>query len=131
MVTMTFREFMKGDYEEPLLITDSFKLYVLSDSSDNCLYVGISTANIWNRWFNNTFSHIGTNIYKELFGNSNVGLYVVANIPKSLDWNIHLYSLIDCRRLLNDKRKMPIHEVEPRIIKKLRPSMNVEFNCHG
>ncbi len=46
MIEMTFREFHQHRYRD-----ENYQLYVMKNGSGDVLYVGISTMNIWNRWF--------------------------------------------------------------------------------
>jgi integrase len=47
MIEITFKEFFEYKYQE-----DGFyELYVMQNGLGDTLYVGISSQNIWNRWF--------------------------------------------------------------------------------
>lgn len=46
MIELTFLEFHEQQYEE-----QQFCLYVVKNETEDILYVGISTTDIWERWF--------------------------------------------------------------------------------
>jgi len=128
MKSMSLKEFRDGDYDP-----EKEKLYILKSETE-VLYVGISAANIWNRWFGGTFAHMNRNIYGEWFANSAIGNFVIENTPISEDWIFDLLTLEDCAELLKDELdnlhwvNYDINDLEHMMIRKLKPSFNVTYN---
>ena len=102
------------------------------------LYVGISTVDVWSRWFSSV-GHMpwsGTMLY----GTSTIGEKIVNHLPDSWDWKMQLWTLEDCLEFCehaptDPKIKMAIvgysetlREVEARMIKKLSPALNRHLN---
>jgi len=85
-------------------------LYIISNEK-NCLYVGISKSNVWNRWFSTNSPHIYNYPKGKWTGESTIGQIVVNNQPMSLNWKIDLreYNL----RLLEDIEKKLINVYKP------------------
>lgn len=128
MIEITFREFFEYKYRE----NGFHELYVMKNGLDETLYIGISSENIWNRWFGSR-GHVmvGTNY---LIGESSVGRKVVDHLPDSWDWKIQLWTLEDCLEFckdeLNPNGRYNIQWLEPFIIQKLRPSLNATYNLN-
>ena len=126
MIEISFREFFEYTYPHD----DFYELYVLKNGLEQTLYIGISSKNIWNRWFGWS-GHIvvGTNY---LVGQSSVGQKVVDHLPNSWSWKIQLWTFEDCREfcadVLNPDGKYSIQWLEPLMIQKLRPSLNITYN---
>jgi hypothetical protein len=129
MISVRFEEFMNGEYDNK---DEAHELYVLKNES-LVLYVGISTRNIWERWFGSISSHLVRNYYGEWFSTSDAGRAVLENMPVSNDWTIELWTLQDCIDFLGErfaranKSALSIRYVEPYMIGKLRPSLNVIY----
>ena len=128
MIEITFREFFEYEYPH-----DGFyELYVMKNGLGQILYVGISSDNIWNRWFGSR-GHVmvGTNY---LVGQSSVGQKVVDHLPDSWIWKIQLWTYEDCREFcseeLNPNGRYTIKWLEPFIIQKLHPSLNINYNLN-
>lgn len=130
MIKMSFETFIDGNYSD----NEKFELYVLKDKSKKSLYIGITNTNPYNRWFSGSQSHCSFNIYGELFGRSPVGKMIEKFYPDSLSWTIYLYTPEDCMVYLFGSKTTKeyitpsIKELEPIMIKALKPSLNVTFN---
>jgi hypothetical protein len=65
---------------------------------------------------------------------SSVGRKVVDHLPDSWDWKIQLWTLEDCKEFcaddLNPNGRYDIKWLEPFMIQKLRPSLNVIYNLN-
>jgi hypothetical protein len=96
------------------------------------LYVGISKWNIWERWFGWN-GHILW-LDKLIGGNTSVGQKIVDHLPDSLNWKIQLWTLEDCVNFCKDEFHIPpsphITFIEPLMINKLSPILNVSCNLH-
>jgi hypothetical protein len=95
------------------------------------LYVGISSQCIWNRWFGWNRHIMEGPSY--LLGASTVGLKIVEHLPDSWEWKIQLWTLEDCVFYCKDllpstRRKLNIEIIEPYMIQRLSPSLNVIYN---
>ena len=127
MLNLSFHEFMIGDYPD-----QDLHLYVVRTYNE-VLYVGISTSNIWNRWFSARNAHMVQVVGSSWIGNSAIGQAVCENMPESLEWTIELWSLEDCAGFLDDKMfskgRLNIRDVEPLMIQKLLPKLNVIYNA--
>jgi len=128
MIEISFKAFHDQDYRER-----GYKLYVLKNGNEDVLYVGISTRSIWERWFGMNGHILWTDRYAT--GESEVGQKVVDHLPDSLQWKIQLWTLKDCisfcKDMLPSKRSSPmIQFVEPLMIQKLSPALNVACNLH-
>jgi hypothetical protein len=128
MIEVTFLEFHGQQYPE-----DRFCLYVMKNGSDDILYVGISTNNVWERWFSwgGHMTWDGNVIY----GESPVGVKIEDHLPDSLNWKIQLWTLNDCVEFCNKElhvntSEVTIHDVEPIMIRKLSPALNVTYNLN-
>jgi hypothetical protein len=127
MIEITFEDFHESNFQG-----EGFRLYVLKNGLDDALYVGISRSNIWNRWF----AFGGHLIWdgKYIVGQSAVGEKIVDHLPDSLKWKIQLWTLEDCIEFCIDvvppSRQYTIEAVEPFMIKKLSPVLNVSYNLH-
>jgi hypothetical protein len=128
MIELSFQEFHEHQYQE-----DGFRLYVIKNRHGGVLYIGISSNNIWERWF----AFGGHMVWdgKVIYGESPIGVKVEDHLPDSLRWKIQLWTLHDCIRfcrkeLPNDTSALTIHDVEPIMIQKLCPALNVTYNIH-
>ena len=128
MVEISFLEFHEQQYPG-----DPFCLYVMKNGSGDVLYIGISTINIWERWFawGGHMTWDGNIIY----GESPIGVKIENHLPDSLKWKIQLWSLEDClvfcrAELPNDSSGITIHYIEPIMIQKLSPALNVTYNIN-
>lgn len=128
MVEITFREFFEYRYRDD----EFFELYVMKNGLDENLYVGISSQNVWNRWFGWS-GHITVGD-KFLVGESEIGRKVVDHLPNSWGWKIQLWTLDDCVEFcadaLNPLGRYNIKLLEPMVIQKLRPSLNCTYNLN-
>ena len=135
MIELSFKKFYDQDFDD-----DGYCLYVMKNGLGDILYVGISTTDIWGRWFDGT-GHIpwsGTMRY----GNSTIGEKIVNHLPDSLNWKIQLWTLKDCLTFCemefpDSSLKMSagdynytVRDVEARIIKKLSPALNRHLNLN-
>lgn len=123
---MTFWKFHKQDYEPK-----NYQLYILKNGLGDVLYIGISTVDVWGRWFG-----FGGHITWDgniIYGESEVGVKVENHIPDSLSWKIQLWTLEDCLEFCKDKvaddiAHLTIHNLESIIINKFRPILNRTYN---
>ncbi len=131
MLTLGFDQFMEGKYPDDFQMP--FQMYVLRDMIKT-LYVGISTRNVWNRWFSDR-GHMTQNVDGRWFGISAIGQHVVENMPSSLQYVIDLWTLQDglstfeteLRQAGYSLERTDIHCVEPIAIQRLRPTFNVTY----
>jgi hypothetical protein len=129
MIEITFREFYELDYQE-----DGYhELYVMKNGLDEVLYIGITSQRIWDRWFGlNGHIFDGENF---LNGRSSVGQKIVDHLPAAWEWKIQLWTLEDCvafcaGEISPTRRGYDIKYLEPFMIQKLRPALNVSFNLN-
>lgn len=126
MIEITFEEFHKQHYKE-----EGFNLYVVKNGLGDVLYVGISENDVWGRWFG-----FGGHIVwdgKVIYGESPIGSKIEEHLPSSLLWKIQLWTLDDCidfcqREIQNNRSSISIRKLEPIMIKKLSPSLNISYN---
>lgn len=128
MIAIKFSEFYKGDYED-----HGYELYIIKDSDEKAMYIGISRDSIWHRWFSGGTSHMYINPAGKLYGKSNIGEIIERRLPISWDWIIELWSKEDCLNILgnsfDEKHKtVPIELIEPYMIIKFEPLYNVMHN---
>ena len=126
MIELTFEQFHEKQYQE-----EGFRLYVVKNRHNDVLYIGISTTNIWERWF----SWGGHIVWdgKVIYGESPIGTKIEDHLPDSLRWKIQLWTLDDCiqfcrAELPKDISALTIHQIEPIMIQKLSPAFNVTHN---
>ena len=108
-------------------------MYVVKNGNGEILYIGISTNNIWERWFG-WGGHMvwdGKVIYTE----SPIGTKIENHLPDSLKWKIQLWSLKDClevcaKELPSDISEVTIRHMEPIMIRKLSPALNATYNLN-
>ena len=122
MIELTFQAFHEQQYQE-----QQFCLYVVKNGNENILYVGISTNDVWERWFG-WGGHM-TWDGNVIFGESYIGTKIENHMPDSLNWVIQLWTLSDCikfcRKELSDiKSEITLRVVEPIMIRKLSPALN-------
>jgi len=91
-----------------------YNLYIVWDKKQ-CLYVGISLRNVWNRWFD-WGGHLNINEYGEIKGNSDIGRVIEKNNPKSLNFDVELLEI--------DGYKWQVEKKERCFIKELKPLFN-------
>jgi hypothetical protein len=128
MIEIRFREFFAYEYPQDVF----YQLYVVKNGLDEILYIGISSENIWNRWFGwSGHITVGTNY---LVGASSVGQKIVDHLPDSWDWKIQLWTLDDCKEFctdqLNPHGRYTVQWLEPLMIQKLHPSLNITYNLN-
>ena len=128
---LPFLEFASGEYPDKEYGEDQYQLYVVRKNTQ-VLYVGISESNIWNRWFNGGRGHVLINIYGEMIGRSSVGNSVV-NEPHLC--SIELWTLSECIEYCRSTTSFKINrydikDIEPIMIHKLKPKLNVIFNTN-
>lgn len=128
MIELSFIQFNEQQYLEK-----GYKLYRLKNGLGDILYIGISTTNIWERWFGwgGHLTWDGNVIY----GESPVGVKIENHLPDSLNWKIQLWTLKDCIRfcrkeLPGDTSRVTIRDIEPIIIQKLSPALNATYNLY-
>jgi hypothetical protein len=127
MIELDFASFHNQDYSEK-----GYELYVVKNGSDDILYVGISNQDIWQPWFGWN-GHI---MWKDdlIIGDSLVGKKIVDHLPESLHWKIQLWALKDCVTFCKDvlpRRSSPtIQFIEPFMIQKLSPILNITYNLN-
>lgn len=128
MIELTFLEFHEQQYDEQQCC-----LYVVRNGSEDILYVGISTNDIWERWFG-WGGHM-TWDGKVIYGESPIGVKIGNHLPDSLKWKIQLWTLNDClefcrEELPTSQPEITIHHLEPIMIQKLSPALNATHNLN-
>jgi hypothetical protein len=119
-----------GDFWHDQRISAAAVLYALYEGTQ-CLYVGISRWDVWRRWFDRSRGHIrgrGSNFC------TRVGAYVVDNLPRSLEWEIELWTLEECQDALRgeDKvRHLTLTRCEDLMIGRKKPIFNITNNPHS
>lgn len=126
MIELRFENFYEQNYKD-----EGFCLYVVKNGLGDILYVGISTADVWSRWFG-WGGHMMWD-GKIIYGESPIGVKIENHLPDSLSWKIQLWTLTDCkefcrRELPHDTSTVTIQEIEPLMIKKLSPALNATYN---
>ena len=126
MIELTFQDFHEQQYED-----NQYSLYVMKNNLGTVLYVGISTNDVWERWFSwgGHMTWDGNVVY----GESPIGRRIEDSLPASLEWKIELWTIDDCLEFccneLHDKKSgITIHDVEPIMIQKLSPELNVIYS---
>lgn len=125
MIDISFWDFHEQKYEEK-----GYCLYVMKNGFGGILYIGVTEVDVWSRWFG-WGGHIMWD-RNMIYGESPVGERIERHIPDSLKWKIQLWTLKDCIDFLGDD--IPLHndrtikEIEPLMIKKLSPILNVTYN---
>jgi len=126
MIELTFLEFHEQKYRD-----QRFCLYVVKNRNEAILYVGISTNDVWERWF--SWGGHMTWDGKVIYGESPIGINIEDHLPNSLQWKIQLWTFKDClefciKELPEDTHSIDIHDIEPIMIQKLSPVLNVIYN---
>jgi hypothetical protein len=128
MIELTFRDFFIYKYPSE----EYYELYVMKNGLEEILYVGISSQNVWNRWFG-PLGHILLNS-RSVMGMSSVGQKIENHMPDSWGWKIQLWTLDDCVAFcadeINPRGEYTVKFLEPIMIQKLRPSLNVTYNLN-
>jgi len=128
VIEITFKEFYLRTYPQE----EFHELYLMKNELGEVLYVGISSQDIWDRWFGwNGHINEGDSY---LLGKSAVGEKVVDHLPNSWDWKIQLWTLEDCVKFcsneLNPNGRYSIKMLESFMIQKFRPSLNIMMNLN-
>jgi hypothetical protein len=129
MIAIKFSEFYKGDYDD-----HGYELYIIKDSNDKVMYIGISRDSVWHRWFGGGPSHMDTDAAGKIYGKSYVGEVIERRFPSSWDWIIELWTREDCLKACETEfsgryiDKIEIESIEPYMIVKFEPLYNV---AHG
>jgi hypothetical protein len=127
--SLSFSEFYKGQFAD-----DEFELYLLKDTDEKVLYIGISRDSIWHRWFGGGTSHMEVDAAGKIWGKSYVGEAIERGFPKSWEWIIELWTREDCLRTCKSEfskrniTKVGIELIEPYMIAKFEPLYNVMHN---
>src|SRR3990172_481493 len=89
MIELSFEDFHEQNFED-----QGFCLYIMKNGLEDVLYVGISTVDVWSRWFGwgGHMTWDGNVIY----GESSIGEKIENHLPDSLNWKIQLWTLKDC-----------------------------------
>ena len=126
MIELSFKDFHDQKYRK-----NNYCLYVMHNGLGDVLYVGISTVDVWDRWFawGGHMTWDGNIIY----GESKIGTKIEDHLPDSLGWKIQLWTLKDCleycRNEISDERSnITIRDIEPIMIRKLAPALNIHLN---
>jgi hypothetical protein len=138
----TFSEFFNNTTE-----LEEESLYLVKDTNNFCLYIGISNTGIWNRWFSSSCSsHMILNHNGKWYGESAIGQEIADNFPDSGNWLMEFYTVLDCAKLLNidyqindeDVRILNfnksgwktarIEDMEKKMIERFNPKLNVIYN---
>lgn len=90
-------------------------LYIVWNNG-KCLYVGISAASVWNRWFRGMSPHMLQNSGGHWRGDYStpIGEHIIHNMPESWQWNIEL-------RRVPEKE---LRNVESDLIRAYQPPFN-------
>lgn len=133
MIELTFYDFHDHYYEirDKKFPHDFFQLYVMKNGLGDVLYVGISTVDVWGRWFGWGGHMVWEG--KIVYGESSIGIKIENHLPDSLNWKIQLWSLDDCLDFCKDEAPVDLSQatinlLEPIMIQKLSPALNVTFN---
>jgi site-specific recombinase XerD len=126
MIELTFLEFHEQKYRD-----QRFCLYVVKNGNEEILYVGISTNDVWERWFG-WGGHM-TWDEKVIYGESSISINIEDHLPISLQWKIQLWTFKDClefciKDLPEGTHAITIHDIEPIMIQKLSPALNIIYN---
>jgi len=127
--SLSFSEFYKGQFAD-----DGFELYLLKDSDENVLYIGISKDSIWHRWFGGGTSHMDIDAAGKICGKSHIGEAIEKCFPSSWNWVIELWTREDCLKACKSEfskrnvNKVGIELIEPYMIAKFEPLYNVIHN---
>jgi hypothetical protein len=129
MKTLLFSEFYKGNYDEV-----GYELYLVRDTENNVMYVGISRDSVWHRWFDGGTSHMDSDANGNLYGKSYIGEVIERRFPTSWEWTIELWTKEDCLKICGERIKgrnlhsISIESLEPYMIHKFEPLYNI---AHG
>ena len=135
MIELSFEDFHEQNFED-----QGFCLYIMKNGLEDVLYVGISTVDVWSRWFGwgGHMTWDGNVIY----GESSIGEKIENHLPDSLNWKIQLWTLKDCLMFCGQELPDPelkltageyndaVRGIEPRMIKKLSPALNRSLNLN-
>jgi hypothetical protein len=126
MIELRFDDFHKQNYEDK-----GYRLYVIKNELGDVLYIGISTVDVWKRWFG-WGGHM-TWDRNVIFGESPIGIKIENHLPDSLSWTIQLWTLEDCIHFCGNElpsivSETGIREIEPIMIRKLSPALNHTYN---
>jgi hypothetical protein len=132
MISVKIGDFIEQKYNDD----DDFDLYVVKNKE--VLYIGISSVNIWDRWFNSIDPHIEFS-NNRLIGRSLIGNVIVNHLPESLNWDIELWTLNDCINYLGDNSPYKslqqiktydyaMRKLERALIRAMKPKLNYEHN---
>jgi hypothetical protein len=128
MIELNFVEFHDQNY-----VDQGFCLYIVKNEIEGILYIGISTNDIWERWFG-WGGHM-TWDGKVIYGESLIAKRIESQLPDSLKWIIQLWTLEDCwefcrHELPPNLAEVTVHDVEPIMIRKLSPALNAIYNLN-
>jgi hypothetical protein len=126
MIRLKFSEFMSGEYDKR---GERHVIYILI--AESCiLYIGMSSGNLWHRWFAYPGSHIRQYTSTQWGYNSPAGEAVVRCAPESMNWTVELWTAEDCIKLLSDDESLgrldprDLRELEWLMIDRLHPAFN-------
>ena len=132
MIEISFYDFHEQNYEE-----NHYVLYVMKNGLGDVLYGGISTVDVWDRWFGWGGHMLWDRPF--IYSSSTIGEKIVNHLPDSLDWKIQLWTLKDCFKYCEEEfpddisyatYNYTIRDIEAKMIRKLSPALNVHCNLH-
>lgn len=134
MIELSFWNFHEQNY-----LRKGYYFYVMKNGFGGVLYAGISTVDVWERWFG-WGGHI-TWDGNVIYGESSTGVKIENHLPDSLSWKIQLWTLEDCSKFcgqeLPDLKLMSAAEykqvvcnIEPLMIAKISPALNRTYNLN-
>jgi hypothetical protein len=126
MIELSFWNFHEQNYED-----ENYCLYAMKNGFGGVLYVGISTVDVWGRWFG-WGGHM-TWDGKVIYGESSIGEKIENHLPDSLSWKIQLWTLRDClefcgKEVPDNVSGIRIQYLESIVIRKLSPALNRTYN---
>lgn len=132
MKSLRFSDFFRGEFADV-----GFELYLLKDTYETVLYIGISRDSIWHRWFGGGTSHMDTDAAGKICGRSHIGEVIEQCFPASWDWIIELWTREDCLKACRaelpgrDMDKLEIATIEPFMIVKFTPLYNLTHTSNS
>lgn len=128
MKSLIFSEFYAGKYDD-----HGYELYIIKDSDENVMYIGIAKDSIWHRWFGGKIGHMDSDANGKLYGKSRIGEVIERRFPNSWNWVIELWTKDDCLNACRqdivgrDLDTMEIGSIEPYMIDRFEPIYNITY----
>ncbi len=96
MIAMTFKDFFQQNYD----VGEGNQDLYMFKHGDQLMYIGITSASIWERWFEQADAHFIQDRRGMWCGNSQTGKYIMKHLADAENFIIEFWTDEDCMKQL-------------------------------